>query len=68
VNRVYISDDGEDQNDGGSPETAVYSWKRAAKLCDGNSEVDVHEASASRLRQEIARRTGGDRALEASDI
>ena len=61
MNRVYISND---HNDGGSRATAVYSWKRAAKLCDGNSEVDVSEASASRLRIEIVRRT--DRA-ESSD-
>jgi hypothetical protein len=34
MTRVYISDNGGDQNDGRTRETAIYSWTRAVKLCD----------------------------------
>ena len=39
MNRVYISERGDDKNDGRTPETPVYSWERALKLCDGNTEA-----------------------------
>jgi hypothetical protein len=35
MTRVYISDYGNDKNDGRTRETAIYSWTRAVKLCDG---------------------------------
>ena len=38
MTRIYISDDGDDRNDGLSKETAIYSWQRAVKLCDGNTD------------------------------
>ena len=54
MNRVYISERGDDKNDGGSRETPVYSWKRAVKLCDGNSEMRVIEGpTLQRLTEEI---------------
>ena len=37
MTRIYISDDGDDKNDGLTRETAIYSWKREVKLCDGGS-------------------------------
>ena len=43
MNRIYISERGDDKNDGRSRETPVYSWKRAVNLCDGNSEMRVME-------------------------
>ena len=41
MNRVYISERGNDKNDGRTPETPVYSWERALKLCDGNTEAHL---------------------------
>jgi hypothetical protein len=61
MTRIYISENGEDKNDGLTRETAVYSWERAAKLCDGNSGVDVSEASVQRLNAEVVRRRRSDR-------
>jgi hypothetical protein len=57
MNRVYISDYGDDKNDGLTRETAIYSWKRAVKLCDGNSETHLmqNEATLERLAEEIER-------------
>jgi hypothetical protein len=45
MTRIYVSDKGDDNNDGLTRETAVYSWERATKLCDGNSQMDISEAS-----------------------
>jgi hypothetical protein len=58
MTRIYVSvrDKGDDNNDGLTRETAVYLWERAAKLCDGNSPVDVSEASMQRLNAEVERR------------
>jgi hypothetical protein len=43
MNRIYIGEHGDDKNDGRSRETPIYSWKRAVKLCDGNSEMRLME-------------------------
>ncbi len=58
MNRIYISDHGDDKNDGRTRETAIYSWKRAIKLCDGNAEAHLMQGDATlqRLAQEIERR------------
>jgi len=56
MTRIYVSDKGDDNSDGLTRETAVYSWERAAKLCDGNSQVDTSEASMQRLYAEVERR------------
>jgi hypothetical protein len=58
MNRIYISDHGDDKNDGHTRETAIYSWKRAIKLCDGNAEAHLMQGDATlqRLAQEIERR------------
>ena len=58
MTRIYISDFGDDRNDGFTRETAIYSWQRAVKLCDGNSEANLMqgEATLQRLREEIERR------------
>jgi hypothetical protein len=57
MNRIYISDHGDDKNDGRTRETAIYSWKRAIKLCDGNAEAHLMQGDATlqRLAQEIER-------------
>ena len=41
MTRIYISDFGDDRNDGLTREIAIYSWKRAAKLCDPNTETNL---------------------------
>jgi hypothetical protein len=65
MTRIYISDAGDDRNDGLTRETAIYSWQRAVKLCDGNTETNLiqNDATLERLVGEIAkrRRNGGER-------
>ena len=58
MTRIYISDDGDDRNDGLTTETAIYSWQRAVKLCDGDSEKYLMQGGATleRLLQEVERR------------
>ena len=58
MNRVFISDRGDDRNDGRTRETAVYSWDRAVKLCDENAEIRLmqSEPNLQRLHKEIKRR------------
>jgi hypothetical protein len=58
MNRLYISDYGDDKNDGLTRETPIHSWQRAVKLCDGNRESNLMEGDATlqRLSEEIERR------------
>ena len=42
MTRIYISDAGDDRNDGLTRETAIYSWQQAVKLCDGNTETNEY--------------------------
>jgi hypothetical protein len=58
MNRIYISDHGDDKNDGRTRETAIYSWKRAIELCDSNAEANLMQGDATlqRLTEEIERR------------
>ena len=51
---IYISNSGDDKNDGLTKETAVYSWKRACALSDGTNEVDATEPGVlKRITQEV---------------
>ena len=51
---------GDDKNDGRTPETPVYSWERALKLCDGNTEAHLMDGpTLQQLNLEIERRTHG---------
>jgi hypothetical protein len=50
---IYISDKGDDANDGLTRETAVRSWKLATKLAGGNAEIDMRDASRERINEEI---------------
>ena len=58
MTRIYISDAGDDRNDGLTRETAIYSWQRAVKLCDGNTEANLIQGDANlqRLVGEITKR------------
>jgi hypothetical protein len=64
MNRIYISDGGDDKNDGRTRETAIYSWTRAIKLCDGNAEThlmqgDAHAAKARSGNREAKEKMKG---------
>jgi hypothetical protein len=50
---IYISDKGDDNNDGLTRDTAIYSWKLATKLADGEAEIDMRDASRERINDEI---------------
>jgi hypothetical protein len=54
---VYISDDGDDSNDGFTIHTPVYSWKEAYKLKGGDNSIDMHFIgnAAERIKKEIAK-------------
>ena len=58
MTRIYISEAGDDRNDGLTRETAIHSWQRAVKLCDGNAETNLiqNDATLERLVAEIAKR------------
>jgi hypothetical protein len=56
MTRIYISERGNDKNDGLSRDTPIYSWKRARKLFTGHMEVNPDSpATRRRLMQEIER-------------
>jgi hypothetical protein len=38
---IYISEAGDDRQDGLTPETAVRSWRRASALSGGNSQLHL---------------------------
>jgi hypothetical protein len=53
---IYISDKGDDKNDGLSPQTAVYSLKRALKLQGGKNDHSMHFGPRAwrRIKKELA--------------
>ena len=55
MTRIYISDAGDDRNDGLTREKA--SWQRAVKLCDGNEEMHLMQGDTTlhKLAQKIER-------------
>ena len=56
MTRIYISENGNDKNDGRTKETAIYSWKRARKLSTAYMQINVDSTAArQRLMQEIDR-------------
>jgi hypothetical protein len=42
---VYITDTGDDTNDGMSVERAVYSWERALKTKGGDNSIQIFVAA-----------------------
>src|SRR5262245_20603082 len=50
----------DDRNDGLTRQTAIYSWQRAVKLCDGSADNHLRQddANLKRLAEEIAKRRG----------
>ena len=54
MTRIYISERGNDRNDGLTPDSPIYSWKRARKLFTGHMEINPESAATrKRLMQEI---------------
>jgi hypothetical protein len=59
MTRIYISDQGNDRNDGLSKETPIYSWTRARKLFAGHLEINVDSPTTRRrLMEELDGRRG----------
>jgi hypothetical protein len=55
---IYISNSGDDKNDGFSPNKPVHSWKRALKLQGDDDTIDIHVTgeAAKRITKEIIKR------------
>jgi hypothetical protein len=53
---IYISDKGDDKNNGLSPQTAVYSLKRALKLQGGKNDHSMHFGPRAwqRIKKQLA--------------
>jgi hypothetical protein len=39
MRKIYVSDRGDDKNDGLTSTTPVRSWQRLIELCEGNDEI-----------------------------
>jgi hypothetical protein len=53
---IYISDDGDDNNDGLTDQRPIRSWARYLKLKTGNDRITIltdPEKTIRRLKQEI---------------
>ena len=44
---IYVSNSGDDKNDGLTREKPVRSWARTKKLCTGNTEMHLLEGDAT---------------------
>jgi len=66
MTRIYISEFGNDKNDGLTKQTPIYSWKRARKLFPGHMVISADSASTrKRLMKELSgRRSHELRALQ----
>jgi hypothetical protein len=47
---IYVSNHGDDKNDGLTPETPVHSWRRLMTLCKGNQAMHLMEGDFTLLR------------------
>jgi hypothetical protein len=52
MERIFISNKGDDQKDGLSRENAIKSWKRLMEVSRGNAEWTYVEGNATRERLE----------------
>lgn len=41
MRKIYVSDSGNDQDDGLSEKTPIRSWHRFIQLCEGNDEIII---------------------------
>ena len=58
---IYISDSGDDKNDGLSLKTAIYSFKRAKELCGGRNDFSWHFGPRAwkRIQKELSDKNKG---------
>jgi hypothetical protein len=68
MTRIYVSELGNDKNDGLTKKTPIYSWKRARQI-SGHMEISVDSASTrKRLMKELCgRRSRELRPLQRAD-
>ena len=51
MRKIYVSDNGDDKNDGLTEKTPIRSWQRFLKLCEGNDEIIIMgNADTGRMR------------------
>jgi metallophosphoesterase superfamily enzyme len=41
MRKIYVSDSGNDKDDGLSEKTPIRSWQRFIQLCEGNDEIII---------------------------
>jgi hypothetical protein len=53
---IYVSDGGNDENDGLSPRTAIFSLKRASEIQGGKNDHSIHFGPRAwqRIKKELA--------------
>jgi hypothetical protein len=51
MKKIYVSDTGDDENDGLTESTPIRSWLRFINLCEGNDEIIIMGgANTGRMR------------------
>lgn len=50
MRKIYVSDSGNDKNDGHTSKTPVRSWQRFIELCEGNDEIIIMGADTVKMR------------------
>src|SRR4026208_2032996 len=50
MRKIYVSDSGQDKNDGLSNTTPIRSWQRFIELCAGNDEIIIMGTDKVRMR------------------
>ena len=50
MRKIYVSDSGQDKNDGLSNTTPIRSWQRFIELCAGNDEIIIMGTDQVRMR------------------
>jgi len=50
MQQIFVSNSGNDENDGLTRQAPVRSWKRIKSLCKGNNEMFLMEGDATLMR------------------
>jgi len=50
MRKIYVSDSGNDKNDGLTSTTPIRSWQRFIELCAGNGEIIIMGTDKVRMR------------------
>jgi hypothetical protein len=54
MRKIYVSDSGNDKDDGRTEKTAIRSWQRFIELCEGNDEIIIMGNAATGKMRLIA--------------